>query len=49
MRLLYLVRHGQASFGKRDYDALSELGHEQSRCSAARSRSEGPCRSRDPR
>jgi broad specificity phosphatase PhoE len=31
MRLLYLVRHGQASFGKRDYDALSELGHEQSR------------------
>jgi broad specificity phosphatase PhoE len=31
VRLLYLVRHGQASFGKRDYDALSELGHEQSR------------------
>ena len=31
MRLLYLVRHGQASFGKRDYDALSGLGHEQSR------------------
>ncbi len=31
MRLLYLVRHGQASFGKRDYDALSEIGHEQSR------------------
>jgi len=31
MRLLYLVRHGQASFGKRDYDALSDLGHEQSR------------------
>jgi broad specificity phosphatase PhoE len=31
MRLLYLVRHGQASFGKRDYDALSALGHEQSR------------------
>jgi broad specificity phosphatase PhoE len=31
MRLIYLVRHGQASFGKRDYDALSELGHEQSR------------------
>ena len=26
-----LVRHGQASFGKRDYDALSDLGHEQSR------------------
>jgi broad specificity phosphatase PhoE len=31
MRVLYLVRHGQASFGKRDYDALSDLGHEQSR------------------
>ncbi|MDZ5623354.1 histidine phosphatase family protein [Nocardioides sp. HM23] len=31
MRLLYLVRHAQASFGKRDYDALSDLGHEQSR------------------
>jgi broad specificity phosphatase PhoE len=31
LRLIYLVRHGQASFGKRDYDALSELGHEQSR------------------
>lgn len=31
MRLVYLVRHGQASFGKRDYDALSDLGHEQSR------------------
>jgi broad specificity phosphatase PhoE len=31
VRLIYLVRHGQASFGKRDYDALSELGHEQSR------------------
>ncbi len=31
MRLIYLVRHGQASFGKRDYDALSALGHEQSR------------------
>jgi broad specificity phosphatase PhoE len=31
VRLIYLVRHGQASFGKRDYDALSDLGHEQSR------------------
>jgi broad specificity phosphatase PhoE len=29
--VLLLVRHGQASFGKKDYDALSELGHEQSR------------------
>ncbi len=27
---LYLVRHGQASFGAADYDRLSELGHRQS-------------------
>lgn len=27
---LYLVRHGQASFGAQDYDNLSELGHKQS-------------------
>ena len=27
---LYLVRHGQASFGADDYDNLSELGHKQS-------------------
>ena len=26
---LYLVRHGQASFGSADYDALSDLGREQ--------------------
>lgn len=31
MSVLLLVRHAQASFGKRDYDALSERGHEQSR------------------
>ncbi len=31
MSVLLLVRHGQASFGKRDYDALSGRGHEQSR------------------
>jgi broad specificity phosphatase PhoE len=29
--VLLLVRHGQASFGKRNYDALSDRGHEQSR------------------
>jgi broad specificity phosphatase PhoE len=29
--VLLLVRHGQASFGKRNYDALSDVGHEQSR------------------
>ena len=27
---LYLVRHGQASFGAADYDNLSALGHRQS-------------------
>lgn len=27
---LYLVRHGQASFGEDDYDKLSALGHKQS-------------------
>ncbi|MEI7538018.1 MAG: histidine phosphatase family protein, partial [Comamonadaceae bacterium] len=26
MGTLYLVRHGQASFGAADYDKLSELG-----------------------
>ena len=31
MGTLYLVRHGQASFGADDYDQLSELGHRQSR------------------
>lgn len=30
MGYLYLVRHGQASFGAADYDNLSELGHRQS-------------------
>ena len=31
MSVLLLVRHGQASFGKRNYDALSERGHVQAR------------------
>jgi len=31
MAVIYLVRHGQASFGKRNYDALSPVGEEQSR------------------
>jgi broad specificity phosphatase PhoE len=31
MRDLVLVRHAQASFGAADYDALSDLGHEQAR------------------
>lgn len=30
MGTLYLVRHGQASFGEDDYDKLSTLGHKQS-------------------
>jgi broad specificity phosphatase PhoE len=29
MGTLYLVRHGQASFGAADYDQLSTLGHQQ--------------------
>ncbi len=29
MGTLYLVRHGQASFGAADYDVLSDLGHRQ--------------------
>lgn len=31
MPVIYLIRHGQASFGKEDYDLLSETGWEQSR------------------
>ncbi|WP_166969708.1 histidine phosphatase family protein [Brevibacterium atlanticum] len=31
MSVLYLVRHGQASFGTDNYDRLSDLGKEQSR------------------
>ena len=31
MAELFVVRHGQASFGADDYDILSEVGHEQSR------------------
>ena len=30
MGTLYMVRHGQASFGSDDYDNLSDLGHRQS-------------------
>ncbi|MFZ6649531.1 histidine phosphatase family protein [Undibacterium sp. TJN25] len=29
MGQIYLVRHGQASFGSQNYDQLSELGHQQ--------------------
>jgi broad specificity phosphatase PhoE len=31
MAAIYLLRHGQASFGASDYDQLSPLGHKQSR------------------
>ena len=31
MSEFYLVRHGQASFGAKNYDKLSELGHTQAR------------------
>ncbi|HEY0660456.1 MAG TPA: phosphoglycerate mutase family protein, partial [Lysobacter sp.] len=31
MSAIYLIRHGQASFGDGDYDRLSPLGLEQSR------------------
>ena len=30
MAAIYLIRHGQASFGKKDYDQLSEKGNKQS-------------------
>lgn len=29
MAIIYLIRHGQASFGKDNYDQLSDLGHTQ--------------------
>lgn len=31
MSVLYVIRHGQASFGQGDYDRLSDLGREQAR------------------
>lgn len=31
MGAIYLLRHGQASFGSSDYDQLSPLGHQQAR------------------
>jgi len=31
MATIYLIRHGQASFGKADYDQLSEVGFEQAK------------------
>jgi len=31
MSMIYMIRHGQASFGKEDYDRLSPLGRRQAR------------------
>src|SRR5512136_2455389 len=31
MSMIYMIRHGQASFGKEDYDRLSPLGKRQAR------------------
>ncbi len=41
MGTLYLVRHGQASFGAADYDQLSPRGHEQCRLLGAYWRERG--------
>jgi broad specificity phosphatase PhoE len=35
MPVVYLIRHGQASFGAEDYDVLSPVGHQQSELLAA--------------
>ncbi|MCY1033990.1 phosphoglycerate mutase family protein [Corallococcus sp. BB11-1] len=42
MGVVYLVRHGQASFGAADYDKLSEVGQEQARVLGASLRSRLP-------
>jgi len=39
--VIYLVRHGQASFGAADYDVLSELGHRQAALVGAELRARG--------
>ncbi|ADP84697.1 histidine phosphatase family protein [Pseudofrankia inefficax] len=41
MSVIYLVRHGQASFGAADYDVLSELGHRQAALAGAELRARG--------
>jgi broad specificity phosphatase PhoE len=43
MAVIYLIRHGQASFGSKDYDCLSELGRRQAALvGAALERAAGP-------
>ncbi|ONH26107.1 histidine phosphatase family protein [Pseudofrankia asymbiotica] len=41
MSVIYLVRHGQASFGTADYDVLSELGYRQAALVGAELRARG--------
>lgn len=41
MPTLYLIRHGQASFGADDYDVLSPIGHEQAEALGAWFKQEG--------
>lgn len=41
MAALYLIRHGQASFGSDNYDQLSELGHRQATVLGQRLRERG--------
>ncbi|MCW4352702.1 histidine phosphatase family protein [Hoyosella sp. YIM 151337] len=41
MGAIYLIRHGQASFGAENYDALSDLGGEQARATGAELRKRG--------
>jgi broad specificity phosphatase PhoE len=41
MGAIYLIRHGQASFGSNDYDQLSSIGHEQGRVLGAALRARG--------
>jgi broad specificity phosphatase PhoE len=38
---IYLIRHGQASFGSNDYDQLSPVGHEQGRVLGASLKARG--------
>ncbi|MCY1043060.1 phosphoglycerate mutase family protein [Corallococcus sp. bb12-1] len=42
MGVIYLIRHGQASFGAADYDKLSDVGQEQARVLGASLRSRLP-------
>lgn len=42
MAVIYLIRHGQASFGSKDYDHLSELGRRQAGLLGAHLKRTGP-------